>query len=56
MQKRAVILWAVEPLNKYLLLAERNYRMALEENPNYYQALNNLFLLYLMKLSDLSKA
>lgn len=49
-------LYESEPLNKYLLLAERNYRMAIGENPNYYQALNNLSLLYLMKLSDLSKA
>ncbi len=30
--------------------------MSIEENPNYYQALNNLSLLYLMKLSDLPKA
>lgn len=49
-------LYESEPLNDYLLLAERNYRLSIEENPNYYQALNNLSLLYLMKLSDLSKA
>lgn len=45
-----------EPSNNYLLLAERNYKLSIEENPSYYQALNNLALLYLMKLSDLPKA
>lgn len=49
-------LYESEPLKNYLLLAERNYKLSIEENPNYYQALNNLSLLYLMKLSDLPKA
>lgn len=49
-------LYDKEPIGNYLLLAEKNYRMAIDENPEYYQALNNLSLLYLMKLSDISKA
>ncbi len=49
-------LYETDPLNCYLLLAEENYKLSIQENPNYYQALNNLSLLYLMKLSDLSKA
>lgn len=49
-------LYENEALKDYLHLAEKYYGMAIEENPNYYQALNNLSLLYLMKLSDLSKA
>lgn len=49
-------LYESESLDNHLLLAEKNYLLSIEENPNYYQALNNLSLLYLMKLSDLSKA
>ena len=45
-----------EPREEYLLAAEKNYKLSLKENPEYYQALNNLALLYLMKLSSLSKA
>lgn len=39
-----------------LLLAEKYYNASINENPQYYQALNNLSLLYLMKLSDLTNA
>lgn len=49
-------LYEIEPRETYLLLAETNYKQALNINENYYQALNNLALLYLMKLSDLPKA
>lgn len=36
--------------------AELNYCKSIEENPRYYQAYNNLSLLYLMKLKDIKKA
>lgn len=49
-------LYENEPKDNYLLLAEKNYKMAIAENTQYYQALNNLALLYLMKLSDVDKA
>lgn len=49
-------LYEYEPLKEYLLASEKNYLLAVDKNPKYYQALNNLSLLYLMKLHDLSKA
>lgn len=49
-------LYENEHRQELLSSAEKYYRMAIEENPQYYQTLNNLSLLYLMKLSDLSNA
>lgn len=36
--------------------AKENYQKSIEENPRYYQAYNNLSLLYLMKYHDIEKA
>ena len=49
-------LYGNDPQYEFLRKAEKNYKLSIKENPKYYQALNNLALLYLMKLSDLEKA
>lgn len=49
-------LYESEKNNEFLMIAEQNYLLSVKENPNYYQAYNNLALFYLIKLSDLSKA
>lgn len=49
-------LYENDPQYEFLKKAENNYKLSIKENSKYYQALNNLALLYLIKMSDLDNA